>query len=102
VDPTQLPIQWVPSAVSLRVTRKGRETDNSSPSSTEVQNDEVICIFNLFIYRRWRLHGVLDGLINECGAVGGMRIGKGDGSTRRKPAPEPLCPPQIPGLGGAS
>jgi hypothetical protein len=29
-------------------------------------------------------------------AVGGMRIGRGNRSTRRKPAPEPLCPPQIP------
>jgi hypothetical protein len=33
---------------------------------------------------------------DECGAGGGMRIGKGDHSTRRKPAPVPLCPPQIP------
>jgi hypothetical protein len=31
-----------------------------------------------------------------CGAVGGMRIGRGNRSTRRKPAPVPLCPPQIP------
>jgi hypothetical protein len=31
-----------------------------------------------------------------CGAVGGMKIGKGNWSTRRKPAPAPLCPPQIP------
>jgi hypothetical protein len=31
----------------------------------------------------------------ECGAVGGMSIGRGKGSTRRKPAPVPLCPPQI-------
>jgi hypothetical protein len=30
------------------------------------------------------------------GAVGGMRIGRGNRSTRRKPAPVPLCPPQIP------
>jgi hypothetical protein len=28
--------------------------------------------------------------------VGGMRIGRGNRSTRRKPAPVPLCPPQIP------
>jgi hypothetical protein len=27
---------------------------------------------------------------------GGMKIGKGNRSTRRKPAPAPLCPPQIP------
>jgi hypothetical protein len=32
----------------------------------------------------------------ECGIVGGMRIGRGNRSTRRKPAPVPLCPPQIP------
>jgi hypothetical protein len=32
----------------------------------------------------------------ECGAVGGMRIGRGNRNTRRKPAPVPLHPPQIP------
>jgi hypothetical protein len=32
----------------------------------------------------------------ECGAVGGMRIRKGNRSTRRKTGPEPVCPPQIP------
>jgi hypothetical protein len=33
---------------------------------------------------------------DDYGAVGGMRIGRGNLSTRRKPAPVPLCPPQIP------
>jgi hypothetical protein len=33
---------------------------------------------------------------DECGAVGGMRIGRGNRSTRRKPDPVQLCPPQIP------
>jgi hypothetical protein len=32
----------------------------------------------------------------ECGIVGGVRIGRVNQSTRRKPAPVPLCPPQIP------
>jgi hypothetical protein len=32
----------------------------------------------------------------DCGAIGGMKIGRGSRSTRRKPAPTPLCPPQIP------
>jgi hypothetical protein len=32
----------------------------------------------------------------EDGEFGGMMIGKGNRSTRRKPAPVPLCPPQIP------
>jgi hypothetical protein len=32
---------------------------------------------------------------DDYGAVGGMRIGRGNRSTRRKPAPVPHCPPQI-------
>jgi hypothetical protein len=31
----------------------------------------------------------------DDGEIGGM-IGRGTRSTRRKPAPVPLCPPQIP------
>jgi hypothetical protein len=33
---------------------------------------------------------------DDYGAVGGMRIARGNRSTRRKPAPVPLCPSQIP------
>jgi hypothetical protein len=29
------------------------------------------------------------------GVYGGIKIGRGNRSTRRKPAPAPLCPPQI-------
>jgi hypothetical protein len=32
----------------------------------------------------------------DDGEFGGMMIVKGNRSTRRKPAPVPLCPPQIP------
>jgi hypothetical protein len=32
----------------------------------------------------------------DCGEIGGMKMGRGYQSTRRKPAPAPLCPPQIP------
>jgi hypothetical protein len=32
----------------------------------------------------------------DCGEIGGMKIGRGNQSTWRKPAPAPLCPPQIP------
>jgi hypothetical protein len=32
----------------------------------------------------------------DCGAIGGMEIGRGNRSTRRKPSPAPFCPPQIP------
>jgi hypothetical protein len=31
----------------------------------------------------------------DCGEIGGMKIGRGNRSTRRKPDPAPLCPPQI-------
>jgi hypothetical protein len=32
----------------------------------------------------------------DCGVIGGMKIGRGNRSTRRKPASAPHCPPQIP------
>jgi hypothetical protein len=32
----------------------------------------------------------------DCGETGGMKIGRENRSTRRKPAPAPLCLPQIP------
>jgi hypothetical protein len=32
----------------------------------------------------------------DCGAIGVMKIGRGNRSTQRKPAPAPFCPPQIP------
>jgi hypothetical protein len=31
----------------------------------------------------------------DCGEIVGMKIGRGNLSTRRKPVPAPLCPPQI-------
>jgi hypothetical protein len=37
LGPTQLPIQWVPGALSLGVKRPGRETDHSPPSIAEVK-----------------------------------------------------------------
>jgi hypothetical protein len=32
----------------------------------------------------------------DCGAIGGMKIGRGNRSTPRKPAPASLFPPEIP------
>jgi hypothetical protein len=34
-------------------------------------------------------------VMGECGAVGGMRLGRGNQSTWRKSAPVVLCPPII-------
>jgi hypothetical protein len=39
---------------------------------------------------------MLDDDDNDCRAISGMRIGRGNQSTQRKLAPVPLCPPQIP------
>jgi hypothetical protein len=33
---------------------------------------------------------------NDDGEIGGMMIGKGNRNIRRKPAPVPLCRPQVP------
>jgi hypothetical protein len=33
---------------------------------------------------------------DDCGEIGGMKIGRRNRNTRRKPAPAPLCLPQIP------
>jgi hypothetical protein len=43
------------------------------------------------LYQPWMVGGG-----GDCGVIGGMKIGGGNRSTRRKPAPVPLCPPQIP------
>jgi hypothetical protein len=43
-----------------------------------------------------RLHSFGGRIINNYGAVGGMRIGRGNRSTRRKPAPVSFCSSQIP------
>jgi hypothetical protein len=32
----------------------------------------------------------------DCGEIGGRTIGRGKRSTRRRTAPVPICPPQIP------
>jgi hypothetical protein len=42
-----------------------------------------------------RLYSVSGSVINEYGAVGGMKIGRGNWSTQRKSAPVPFCPPQM-------
>jgi hypothetical protein len=42
------------------------------------------------LYQPWMID---DG---DCGAISGMKIGRGNRTTRRKPAPVPFCPPQIP------
>jgi hypothetical protein len=32
----------------------------------------------------------------DCGEICGIKIGRGNRNTRRKPGPAPICPPQIP------
>jgi hypothetical protein len=54
---------------------------------------KVFYLTTLSVSRLCRVHGRL---FNEYGAVGGISIDKGKQSTRRKPAPVAIGPPQIP------
>jgi hypothetical protein len=58
---------------------------------------------------RWHhffTHGPLTGLLyqprmiddddDDCGAIGVMRVSRGNRSTQKKPDPVPRCPPQVP------
>jgi hypothetical protein len=38
---TELPIKWVPGALSHGVKRQGREADHSPPSSADVKNGDI-------------------------------------------------------------
>jgi hypothetical protein len=42
LGPTQLPITWIPGALSVRVKWPGHEADRSPPSSAEVKNSGAI------------------------------------------------------------
>jgi hypothetical protein len=53
LGPTQPPIKWVPSALSLGVKRPGREADHSPPSSAEVKGVE------LYLHSPIRLYGAV-------------------------------------------
>jgi hypothetical protein len=44
----------------------------------------------------WRIVPAPDDDDDDCGAIRRMRIDRRNRSTRRKPAPAPLSPPQIP------
>jgi hypothetical protein len=69
-----------------------------------VQKGVVLCylFFLISVVRLWVLRP-LTGLLyqprmicdGDCGEIGGMKIGKGNRSTLRKPALAPLCRPQI-------
>jgi hypothetical protein len=71
-------------------------------------SDALYCRLLLFIISGVRLSplgtAATSGLLykpqmvdeGDCGATGRMKIGRGNRSTRRKPAPATLCPPQIP------
>jgi hypothetical protein len=52
-----------------------------------------VCVTMLSVSR---LYSIDDRMIDEHEAVCGMKIGRGNRCTRRKPAPVPLCPSQIP------
>jgi hypothetical protein len=42
MEPTNLPIQWIPGVISSVVKRPGREADHSYPSNAEDKNSKAI------------------------------------------------------------
>jgi hypothetical protein len=114
----QPPIQWIPRDLSSVIKRPRREADHSHPACAKVNKIWVytstppyafmdhtlhLIIFTICYRVRWEhlLNQPLIGLLYKipmiyyCGAVCEMRIGRGNQTTWRKPAPAPLCPPQI-------
>jgi hypothetical protein len=67
---------------------------------------EEVCSFCVFLWGGTKSTGTAatSGLLykpqmmyeGDCGAIGRIKIGRGNRSSRRKPAPAPLRPPQIP------
>jgi hypothetical protein len=97
VWPIQPPIQGVPEALSPEVKQPGREANLLPSTSAEVKNDGAIPpLFGLELSPLGT--AATSGLLyqpqmideGDCGAIGGMKIGRGNRSTRRKPAPAPL------------
>jgi hypothetical protein len=69
--------------------------------------DSIFIFFLIVIVRGWSPNGSIRQVGHfwpivpapgDCGVseFGGMKIGRGNRSTRRKPAPAPLCPSQVP------
>jgi hypothetical protein len=76
------------------------------PSCNLKYSASVSWPFFIFLMRWYWVHLILRppvGLLHQprmiddadCRAFSGMRIGRGNSSIRRKPAPLPLCPPQF-------
>jgi hypothetical protein len=78
-----------------------------NPTSTENRTPSPVHFYLFIIVSGVRLNALgtaaTTGLLyqpqmiddGDCGEICGIKIGKGNRSTRRKPAPAPLCPPQI-------
>jgi urease alpha subunit len=49
----------------------------------------------LYKYAVRRIYNIHDKMKNECGAIGGMRIDRGDRGMQRIIAQMTVCPPQI-------
>jgi hypothetical protein len=78
-----------------------RVDEGSVAEVSEAHTDSIFSVYFLsFCHLKalsvQRLYNIGDRMINAYVAVGGMKIGGGNQSTRRKPVPVALCPPQIP------
>jgi hypothetical protein len=81
----------------------GSSGDSSVWACTRKISQCIIFVLLFWVGWDW-VHLVLRPLLyqlqmiddGDCGAIGAMKIGRGNRCTRRKPTPVPLCPPKIP------
>jgi hypothetical protein len=71
-----------------------QSTDQNNFFFNSLSGSEVQTGSNQYVGHIWPI--VLAPGDCKAGEFGGMKIGRGNRSTHRKPAPAPLCPPQIP------
>jgi hypothetical protein len=100
-------VKWFQSLSTARLSKKLTKSYSLHVSTYKVIILPLSLVF-LFLGVRWHwVHLVRRPLFSllyqsriidydERGAISGMRIGRLNRSTGRKPAPVPLCPPQIP------
>jgi hypothetical protein len=77
LGPTQLPIQWVPGALSLGVKRPGREADHSPPSSAELKTEWSYTSTPQYAFMAWcsvkKAQGQLCLLLSLSSQISGNR-----------------------------
>jgi hypothetical protein len=80
----------------MHINLHGEPGDQGRPRKQKNKKKNLPQVCYLMTLLVSRLYTANDRMINRYGGVEGMRSGRGNQSTRRKPAPVPFCPSQNP------